>query len=101
MAKNDDALAKRAAKARAKAEELLRIAQRAETAMAERERKTDTRRKILIGSWALDKCEKSEEFAADMQRDLSRFWLVRDDDRAMFSLEPLTPEQKTARVFPR
>ena len=60
-------------------------------------RSADTRTKILAGSWALDKAEKSEEFRAMMMRDLDRVWLSRDDDRELFGFEHLSEEEKARR----
>lgn len=60
-------------------------------------RQEDTRRKILAGAWALRRAEASAEFSAMMLGDLDRIWLTRDDDRALFGLPPLTPEEKAAR----
>ncbi len=60
-------------------------------------RSADTRTKILAGSWALDKAEKSEEFRAMMMRDLDRVWLARDDDRELFGFGMLSEEEKARR----
>ena len=60
-------------------------------------RNADTRTKILAGSWALDKAEKSEEFRTMMMRDLDRVWLSRDDDRELFGFELLTDDEKARR----
>lgn len=64
-------------------------------------RKEDTRRKILAGSWAIDAAEKDEEFRMRMMRDMSRAWLVRDDDRELFGLELLSEEEKQRREIRR
>ena len=65
--------------------------QRVETAKArakEKERKLDTRRRILLGAWVLEKMKRDEAFAATVRRELDRF-LKRDADRAAFGMRPL------------
>jgi hypothetical protein len=57
-----------------------------------RERKADTRRKILAGAAVLDEAEHDPEYHAALIRLLGRF-LSRDDDRALFGLPPLPQEQ--------
>ena len=52
------------------------------------ERKSDTRRKILAGAAVLQWAAKDNDFSAKLVAELKRF-LVRDDDRALFSLPPL------------
>lgn len=54
--------------------------------MAERRRKTDTRRKIVAGSLALAHAEIDPDFAAALYRLLNRFVLARD--RHLFDLPP-------------
>ncbi len=51
-------------------------------------RKRDTRRKILAGSLVLEHMEKDEAFAAKFRGDLDQF-LKRDIDRALFELQPV------------
>ena len=46
-------------------------------------RKRDTRRKILAGSWVLDRVAKDDAFAAKFRNDQ---YLTRDIDRALFDL---------------
>lgn len=53
-----------------------------------KERKADTRRKILAGAAILDRAEKDEAARAELHRMLAGF-LLRADDRALFGLEPL------------
>ncbi|MBS0448511.1 MAG: hypothetical protein JSR59_21525 [Proteobacteria bacterium] len=60
-------------------------------------RAMDTRKKILVGSWALKKAERVEDFNAAMLRELDKVWLWRDDDRALFGLEALSEEEKAQR----
>ena len=52
------------------------------------ERKVDTRRKVLMGAWALEKVARDSDFAAMAMGELRTF-LVRDGDRALFGLPPL------------
>ena len=92
-----EAILRKQERAATKALEYARKAQAAKKALSAIDRKEDTRRKILAGSWALDRAAKSEEFAAAMRRDLGRAWLVRDDDRKLFGFEPLTDAEKERR----
>ena len=59
-----------------------------------RERKDDTRRKILAGAAVLDEAENRPEFNAQLIKLLSRF-LTRPDDRALFGLTPQPAADKT------
>lgn len=52
------------------------------------QRANDTRRKILLGAFFLDRMEKNPEYAAKVTTNLGDF-LKRDDDRALFNLPPL------------
>lgn len=57
-------------------------------------RKADTRRKILLGAWLMDRA------GGDIERlgvQLSN-WLIRDQDRALFGLAPLAvqPQREAA-----
>lgn len=51
------------------------------------ERKQDTRRKILIGSYYLDKARKDETMN-DLNKVMAEY-LKKDFDRELFGLEPL------------
>lgn len=55
------------------------------------ERKKDTRRKILVGSYYLDKATK--ENTLDNIKSIMNSYLSRNSDRALFDLE-LLPETK-------
>lgn len=60
---------------------------------ANRERKNDTRRKILAGAAVLDEAEGKEEYKAALFKLLGKF-LTRPEDRALFgqpSPQNLTP----------
>ena len=52
------------------------------------ERKLDTRRKILAGATVLEWAKEDSEFSARLYAKMNAF-LVRDDDRALFSFAPL------------
>ena len=56
-----------------------------------RERKLDTRRKILAGALALKHMTRHVTFGAAF-RELLAEHIIRDEERALFGLEPLPPE---------
>jgi len=51
------------------------------------ERAADTRRRILLGAWLLQRMRQDEALRARVVAELDA-WLTRDDDRALFGLEP-------------
>jgi hypothetical protein len=57
-----------------------------------KERKSDTRRKVLAGATVLEWAKKDNEFSSRLMAELKSF-LVRDDDRALFNLPPLPKER--------
>jgi large subunit ribosomal protein L7/L12 len=57
----------------------------------DRERKQDTRRKIVAGALALEHMAINEEWGAEFRRVLHRY-VKRADDRALLGLEPLDDE---------
>lgn len=57
-------------------------------------RAQDTRKKILLGAFMLDRMGKNPEYAAKAVESLDGF-LTRDDDRAMFGLAPLPKPVKS------
>ena len=64
--------------------------QATEARLKNSERKKDTRRKILIGSYYLDQAKQ-----ADKMEDLKKImddYLKRDYDRELFDLEPIPEE---------
>ncbi len=66
--------------------------QMAEARVKNSERKKDTRRKILIGSYYLDLANKEnnmEKLVSGMDK-----FLVRDNDRALFGLAPKNKKSK-------
>jgi hypothetical protein len=64
-----------------------RIDARARALEKRRERKDDTRRKILVGATVLAKVDRDEIDHADLTAWLD-VHLTRDDDRALFDLPP-------------
>lgn len=56
-------------------------------------RASETRMKILLGSYLFEKMGKSPDYKARVLTGLQAY-LKRDDDRAMFGFEPLPKEQK-------
>ena len=62
-----------------------------------RERKDDTRRKILAGAVVLERADKDAALKTQLDALLARF-LVRDDDRALFGLAPLPAKEATTVV---
>jgi hypothetical protein len=59
----------------------------------ETERKNDTRRKILAGAAVLQWAAKDNDFSTKLMVELKTF-LVRDADRALFGLPPVSPPSK-------
>lgn len=62
-----------------------------EAAEKARERKRDTRRKILIGAYYLDQARDQDQFNQLVQR--MDGYLKRNTDRALFDLEPLDEKE--------
>lgn len=65
-----------------------RMEARKKSAEAKAIRASDTRKKILIGAFFLEKIEKNEEYRAKVLPQLGDY-LKRDDDRALFGFAPL------------
>ena len=63
---------------------------RKRTAESKAKRSMETRRKILVGACILAKVER-KEWPEDRLRDMLDAELKRDDDRALFDLQPLPP----------
>lgn len=57
----------------------------------EKQRKDDTRKKILIGAMVLDKMSKSEQSNSKVIGQLNEY-LTADRDRKLFGLSPLKKE---------
>ena len=55
-----------------------------------RERKLDTRRKILLGSYYLDKARKENNL--DEVKKIMDKYLTRDSDKALFNLKPINKD---------
>jgi hypothetical protein len=62
-----------------------RMEARKRTLLSQRERRDDTRRKILIGAWVLTQVERGEMSRDSLRAALSQF-LIRLDDRQLFGL---------------
>lgn len=63
--------------------------QRARVTAAKRQRQTDTRRKILLGAYVLDRLGAEQVAALEIRGQRFSAWLTRTDDRALFDLAPL------------
>jgi len=76
----------RAAQAKVKAEiQAAEARQRARQSKAKRV--ADTRRRILLGAWLLERMKKDETVRARLVAELDA-WLTQPNDRALFGLEP-------------
>jgi large subunit ribosomal protein L7/L12 len=71
-----------------------KIEARKRTLESKAQRTIDTRKKILVGAFMLDRMEKNEETKNKVLGQLSQY-LTRSDDRELFSLPPL-PETTAA-----
>lgn len=69
-----------------KKEQLATRIQKIENSRNTKERKLDTRKKILIGSYYLDKAKKENSYNDIVQ--IMDSYLTRDSDRKLFGLEP-------------
>lgn len=83
-----EALAKQAQQARAKAQ---RLEAKARAMQAGAERSRDTKRKVLIGAYVMAqaKAQGWELAALNIGQQTLADYLVRDEDRALFSLPPI------------
>jgi large subunit ribosomal protein L7/L12 len=95
MAGETDKLKAQLAKAQAMKDKYARKAQALGSRMAQQQRRDDTRRKILDGAVVAWRCEQSPEFAAELHQWRAKV-LTRDDDRALFGLEPLPVKEGEA-----
>jgi hypothetical protein len=66
-------------------QKLLAKIQREESRAKSKERKADTRRKVLAGACVLDKMKNDEAFSALFRKELDQF-LKRNSDRILFDL---------------
>lgn len=79
--------------AKAKKQKMEAMKRAAET---KAQRAQDTRKKILLGAFLLERMEKNPEYAAKVMPGFDAF-LKRNDDRALFDLTPLPkPAEKTS-----
>jgi len=67
---------------------------REQNKLRSRERRNDTRRKVLAGAAVLEWATKDSDFATRLQGELRAF-LVRDADRALFGLPPIRGREVT------
>lgn len=77
---------------KAKKQKMAAIQRAAETKAL---RANDTRKKILLGAFMLERMGKNPDYAAKAVAGLDGF-LKRDDDRALFGLAPLPKPESTA-----
>jgi len=77
-----------------KKEQLHTRIQKLESLQKSRERKRDTRRKILIGAYFIDKA--TEEGVLDSLFQQLDGYLKRNSDRELFCLEPLLEEKESS-----
>jgi len=87
MASLEDRIAAAETRLKELKERQVRIRTRERAAEAVRERKADTRRKILVGALVSAKVEKGEFSCETLRKWLDGF-LTRPDDRSLFGLEP-------------
>ena len=59
------------------------------------QRSQDTRKKILLGAFVMERMEKSPEYAAKVMPGLGEF-LKRDTDRALFGFAPVPVKAPSA-----
>lgn len=64
---------------------------------AHRQRKQETRRKILVGSYYLERAER-EGRLEEVKKAMDQF-LTRDYDRALFGLPPITPSARDEKII--
>lgn len=74
-------------------EQLQAQIQKLEAAEKSREKKRDTRRKILVGSYYLDKLKDDKDAMHKLMQSLEDF-LTRDNDRILFDLPTENKEKK-------
>jgi hypothetical protein len=72
-----------------------RKVQKYEAARKARERKLDTRRKIIAGALALEHIRHDPEFGV-VFRELLDTYVIKEPERILFGLEPLPPERVEA-----
>jgi len=87
MASLEDRIAAAETRLKELKERQVRIRTRERAAEAVRERKADTRRKILVGALVTAKIERGE-FSGDTLRKWLDGFLTRPEDRSLFGLEP-------------
>lgn len=95
MATIDDRIAALEAKLKEEKAKKQKLEARKKAAEGKRKRAEDTRRKILVGSIVLSRVERGtwpeEKFKTMLDE-----YLERDDDRALFGLQPVTKTAPSA-----
>ncbi|MCW8445688.1 mobilization protein [Fluoribacter gormanii] len=79
-----------------KQEQIRAQIQKLESLEKARERKRDTRRKILIGSYFIDKANQ-EGTLFDLYQQMNHY-IKRNADRELFHLEPIQEEQSVPEI---
>ncbi|HDV5710758.1 TPA: mobilization protein [Legionella pneumophila] len=79
-----------------KQEQLRSQIQKLESLEKSRERKRDTRRKILVGSYFIDKANQ-EGTLFDLYQQIDKY-IKRNADRELFHLEPLEEQQISSKL---
>lgn len=79
-----------------KQEQLRSQIQKLESLEKSRERKRDTRRKILVGSYFIDKANQ-EGTLFDLYQQIDKY-IKRNVDRELFHLEPLEEQQISSKL---
>lgn len=92
MATIDERIATIEARLKAEKEKKQKLESRRKAAENKRKRAEDTRKKILIGSAVLHEVMLNPAYDAKILKLVDRY-LTRDDDRALFGLQPLTAPQ--------
>lgn len=88
MAKIEDTIAALETKLKQAKALKQKVEARKRTLEQKADRATDTRRKILIGAFFLEKMEKNEDYKTKVLQQLVEY-LKRSDDRALFGLSPV------------
>lgn len=94
MATIDDRIASLEAKLKEEKAKKQKLEARKKATESKRRRAENTRKKILIGSAVLHEAIQNPAYEAKISK-LADGYLTRDDDRALFGLQPLTPPQET------
>ena len=88
MAKIDDTIEKIKKELKQAQERKKKMQARTLSAELKSQRSKDTRKKILLGAFLMERMEKNPDYAAKVMLGFGDY-LKRDDDRALFGLAPL------------